>query len=288
MTGFGRASGEYNSKKLTLEIKSLNGKTTDLRLKVPAYYKEKEIVLRNIILQNAYRGKIEASLFIESDSGQDEFGLNKNLFKAYYNELSNLKDELNVTGDHDMIQGILRIQNVIKPLELDLDEDEWNVVEQLAHDAVNGLNTYRIREAQAMEQDLRTNVNGILDKLNEVPEHEESRITNLKERIRKNLDEFLGAQNVDQNRFEQEVLFYLEKMDINEEKVRLAQHCKFFLEVMANSDPQKGKKLGFISQEIGREINTMGAKAQHSQIQQIVVGMKDELEKIKEQLANIV
>ncbi len=287
MTGFGHASGSFDNKKLTLEIKSLNGKTSDLRLKLPTYYKEKEIELRNLILKNAHRGKLEATLSIDSESGHDEFGLNKPLFKKYYRELKEMQSELG-SNQGDLVQGILRIQNVVKPIDTELAEEEWNVVMQLATDAVNKLNTFRIREAQAMEMDLRNNILSISEKLDAVEPFEKQRIENLKARMKRHLDEFVGAQNVDLNRFEQEVLYYMEKLDINEEKVRLSQHCKFFIEVIGNADALKGKKLGFIAQEMGREINTLGAKAQDSNIQQFVVGMKDELEKIKEQLANIV
>lgn len=287
MTGFGQATGAYKNKKITIELRSLNGKTSDLRMKIPANYKEKEIELRSTILKNAFRGKIEGTITIESDEGDDEFGLNKPLFKKYYAELKDLQSELNF-NQGDMLSSILRIQNVIKPLNSTLDDEEATVLLEIASEAVKALNDFRLEEAKAMNQDLSNQINSIEEKLQSVVPFEEGRIKNLRERMTKNLEEFMGSQKVDQNRFEQEVLFYLEKLDINEEKVRLSQHCKFFKEVLKNEQPMKGKKLGFIAQEMGREINTLGAKAQESNIQQFVVGMKDELEKIKEQVANIV
>ena len=287
MTGFGQATGSYKNKKITIELRSLNGKTSDLRIKIPANYKEKEIQLRSTILKNAFRGKLEGTISIESEEGDDEFGLNKPLFKKYYAELKSLQSELDLDNG-DFLSSILRIQNVIKPMNSTLDEEEGEMIISLAGEAVKALNKFRLEEARAMNTDLNNQINSIEDRLKSIVPFEQERIKNIRDRMNKNLEEFMGSQKVDQNRFEQEVLFYLEKLDINEEKVRLSQHCKFFNEVLTSEEPMKGKKLGFIAQEMGREINTLGAKAQQSNIQQLVVGMKDELEKIKEQVANIV
>ncbi len=287
MTGFGQATGNYKNKKITIELRSLNGKTSDLRMKIPPNYKEKEIQLRNTILKKAYRGKIEGTITIDSEEGDDEFGLNKPLFKKYYAELKDLQSELQFE-EGDFLTAILRIQNVIKPFNSTLDEEEGEMIIALAEEAVKALNIFREKEAVAMNNDLNYQISSIETKLNDVVPFEEGRIKNVRERMIKNLEEFKGSQKVDQNRFEQEIIFYLEKLDINEEKVRLSQHCKFFKEVLHTQEPMKGKKLGFIAQEMGREINTLGAKAQESNIQQLVVGMKDELEKIKEQVANII
>jgi len=287
MTGFGQATGSYKNKKITIELRSLNGKTSDLRIKIPANYKEKEIQLRSTILKNALRGKLEGTISIDSEEGDDEFGLNIPLFKKYYAELKSLQSELDLDNG-DFLSSILRIQNVIKPMNSTLDEEEGEMIISLAAEAVKALNKFRVEEARAMNIDLNNQINSIEDRLINIVPFEEERIKNIRDRMNKNLEEFMGSQKVDQNRFEQEVLFYLEKLDINEEKVRLSQHCKFFNEVLSSEEPMKGKKLGFIAQEMGREINTLGAKAQQSNIQQLVVGMKDELEKIKEQVANIV
>lgn len=287
MTGYGQASNQFKDKKIHVEIKSLNGKTSDIRCKVPGSYKEKEIQLRKNLLEKAYRGKFDFTLTIESDSGDDEYGLNKSLFKKYYNELYELKQELNIEGG-DIIQSILRIPNVVGAINEEVDEDEWNVVMETTDDAIKALNNFRAEEGKAAEKDMKEAARNISDLLEKVEPFESGRIETLKERFRKNLEGFQTDEKVDRNRFEQEIIYYLEKLDINEEKVRLAQHCKYFNEVLESGNPAIGKKLGFIAQEMGREINTLGAKANEKNIQQMVVSMKDALEKIKEQVANIV
>jgi len=287
MTGYGQASNQFKDKTIRVEIKSLNGKTSDIRCKVPGSYKEKEIQLRKNLMDKAFRGKFDFTLTIESDKGDDEYGLNKALFKKYYRELTELKEELDIdTGD--IIQSILRIPNVVGAINEEVDEEEWQVVMQTTDAAISALNSFRAEEGKAAEMDLKEAARSILDLLKRVEPFENQRIEILKERFRKNLEEFQTDEQVDRNRFEQEIIYYLEKLDINEEKVRLAQHCKYFSEVLNSGNPAIGKKLGFIAQEMGREINTLGAKANDKNIQQMVVSMKDALEKIKEQVANIV
>lgn len=286
MTGYGRASKSYKDKNITIEIKSLNGKSSDLRMKVPSNFKEYEIELRRIIMNGAIRGKVDASVSIESLAGDEEYGLNTVLFKKYFEELSTL--DIPNKENTDYIQAILRIPNVIKSIDTQLEEGEWILIQELAKEAVVNLTTYRATEGKVTHEDLTERVHSIQENLAGIEKHETGRIDRLKARLKAKLEEFISNEKVDPNRYEQELIYYMEKLDINEEKVRLSQHCKYFLEELNNNDSIKGKKLGFISQEMGREINTLGSKAQDSDIQQYVVAMKDELEKIKEQLLNIV
>lgn len=287
MTGYGRATTAFGPKTITIEVRSLNSKFTDIRFKMPSNYKEKEAILRKIISERAERGKLDVSLEVKSLQGDDEFGLNVPLFKRYHRVLANLVDELQIPNG-DLLQAILRIPNVVVAAEDSIDETEWEVVEQTLHQALDNFDHFRKAEGEAMEEDLRMRVKNIQEPLKMVNPFEEGRITRLRNRLRQNLEQFLGKENIDENRFEQEVLFYLEKIDITEEKVRLEQHCTFFLEQLDLETTLKGRKLSFISQEMGREINTLGAKAYSSDIQRLVVQMKDELEKIKEQVANSV
>jgi uncharacterized protein (TIGR00255 family) len=288
MTGYGKSSVDFKNKTILVDIKSLNGKTSDIRVKAPSNFRHKEIDIRNLVSEGAYRGKLEVTVEVSSDDGDGEYTLNIPLFKKYYAELNGLKNELNAVDSTNLFASIVRIPNVVSTHEADIDEEEWNSVLKAIKGAINELNNFRKVEGKAMEKDLTFNINSIGEWLEEVEPYEKERITRLKLRLQKNLDDYLGNEKVDQNRFEQEVLFYLEKLDINEEKVRLSQHLKYFLSVMKSDEIIVGKKLSFISQEIGREINTLGAKAQNSSIQQIVVQMKDALEQIKEQLANVV
>ena len=287
MTGFGQAQEVVGNQKFSLELKSLNGKATDIRLKVPAYYKDKEMIVRSTLLKGAMRGKIDANLSIVSDSGDDEFGINATLYKKYFNELIEIHQSLDApTGE--LATAILRIPNVVSSRDEEISEDEWKVVQSIMTRAVESLNAFRAEEGKAMYKDLMESRNIIAEGLPKIEPFEGERIERLKERLTRNLNELKQGDSIDQNRYEQEMIYYLEKLDINEEKVRLAQHCVYFKEVMDNDNLQKGKKLQFIAQEMGREINTLGAKAQHSEIQQVVVSMKEALEKIKEQVLNIV
>ena len=288
MTGYGKASKEYNGKTILADIKSLNGKTSDIRIKTPNSYRDKEIAIRGIVTEYAHRGKMELSLEVSSDGGDEEYGLNVPLFKKYYSELKELNSILDANEENTLFSAILRIPNVVSNLQRDIDEGEWSAVTETIREAIKELNEFRKVEGDALEVDLRANVSSIMKGLEATAAYEADRVEKIRLRLKKNLDDFLGNENVDQNRFEQEVLFYLEKLDVNEEKVRLSQHCKYFIDVLDSNEIMIGKKLSFISQEIGREINTLGSKAQHSDIQQHVVGMKDALEQIKEQLANVI
>jgi len=287
MTGYGRATTAFDHKTITIEVRSLNSKFTDIRFKMPSNYKEKEAILRKIISERAERGKLDVSLEVKSLQGDDEFGLNVPLFKRYHRALAELVDELKIPNG-DLLQAILRIPNVVAAAEDSIDEKEWEAVEQTLHQAMDNFNDFRRAEGEAMEEDLRMRIRNIQEPLKMINPFEKGRITRLRNRLKQNLEQFLGKENIDENRFEQEVLFYLEKIDITEEKVRLEQHCTFFIEQLDLKTTLKGRKLSFISQEMGREINTLGAKAYSSDIQRLVVQMKDELEKIKEQVANSV
>ena len=287
MTGFGRASGEFNGKQIQIELKSLNGKATDVRVRIPNNFKEKEILLRNLVLERLHRGKIDLNISNPAGSGHEEFALNKELFAKYYKEIEALKRDLKFENE-DALQSILRIPNVMTPVDEEMSEEEWSFVKEVLDKAISNFLSFSQTEGDAMYKDLSLRINNIISLLNSVNPQEGERIEKIKERIRKNLNLHFSSENVDQNRFEQELIYYIEKLDITEEKVRLEQHCNYFLEILNDSGVVKGKKLGFISQEMGREINTLGAKSQDSTLQQIVVNMKDELEKIKEQLANVV
>jgi uncharacterized protein (TIGR00255 family) len=288
MTGYGRSGIQSDNKSFQLEIRALNSKVSDLRLKIPNHYKEKENELRKIISEKTERGKIEFSLEISSTSVGDQTFLNTDLFKKYYASLLSIADELKInTANTDIIQTILKMPNVVVGEFETVDQKEWELVQSLLNECLENLAFYRKNEGAVMEEDLRLKLNSILQLLSEIKPFEESRILKIKHKIAQHLEEITSLEQIDKNRFEQEIIYYLEKLDINEEKLRLEQNCLHFLEVLSTIELQKGRKLNFISQEIGREINTLGAKANSSEIQKLVVNMKDELEKIKELLANV-
>ena len=287
MTGFGRGTCSLEDKTITIEVRSLNSKFTDIRFKIPNLYREKEPELRRIISKSAQRGKLDVTIDVKSLTGDDDFGLNVPLFKKYYQELSKIQGELNMPQG-DFISGILRIPNVVGVPEQKITEEEWGAVQKAIANALDQFNQFRISEGAALESDLRERITNIRTALQKIDPYEKGRVDRLRTRLRQNLEEFLGKENIDENRFEQEIIFYLEKIDINEEKVRLEQHCIYFLEQLGLDNTLKGRKLSFIGQEMGREINTLGAKAYSSDIQKLVVLMKDELEKVKEQVANAV
>jgi uncharacterized protein (TIGR00255 family) len=287
MTGYGRVAHSYSDKTISIELRSLNSKYTDIRAKIPQNYKEKEPELRKMVTDRVHRGKIEVVIDVQSAQGDNEYGLNTALFRKYYRELKQLSDELGIEGS-DIMQSILRIPNVVTAAADSIDEQEWKEVLKALNMAMDKFEQFRKTEGAAMEQDMTARVQTIQELLSQLDPFEQERVDLLRQRMYKNLEEYMGKDKVDENRFEQEILFYLEKIDITEEKVRLEQHCKYYQEELQKKTPLKGRKLSFISQEMGREINTMGAKAYSSNIQRIVVSMKDELEKIKEQVANSV
>ena len=285
MTGYGRVSRNYRDKTIIVEIRSLNSKFTDLRLKAPQHYKEKEPDIRKILTERLERGKIDFALEINSSTGEDGFALNIPLFKRYVTELRQLSAELKVeTGD--LLQAVLRLPNVVATANDEIEEQEWENVFSAIKEAIGQFEQFRASEGKVLQEELRSRIVLIQENLEKVGPLEGERVVRMRQRLHQNLEESLGKEKIDENRFEQEIIHYLEKLDITEEKVRLAQHCKYFIEELSQPGTQKGRKLSFISQEIGREINTLGAKAYSSEIQRLVVVMKDELEKIKEQVAN--
>lgn len=286
MTGYGLGVSDWKGMKVRVEIKSLNARTSEVRCKLPLSLRDKELEVRQWVLNELHRGKIDINIIYDESENASTSLINKSLFKRYYKELSGLKDELGIR-EGDLIQSIMRIPAVLSTGENLSDEEEWVCVKSVLHDAVLAIQKYRIDEGRVLSGELQSGVRKISDLLISVTPLESERIVRMKDRLRKLFDEYLSGQLTDQNRFEQELIYYIEKLDISEEKVRLAQHCQYFLDELGLPEPEKGRKLGFIAQEMGREINTMGAKAQDSDIQFLVVAMKDELEKIKEQLANI-
>lgn len=287
MTGYGRESVSFKDKTITVEIRSLNSKFTDMRLKMPQNFKEKETELRRVVMERVERGKIDVSIEVKSHHGDEDFSLNTALFKKYYHELTKLAEELKIPQG-DMMLAILRLPNVVATDAEEIEEEEWEAVLNAMNAAMGNFEKFRTAEGRVMEEDMRTRVKIIRNYLEQLDPFETDRVTRLRTRMHQNLEEYLGKEKIDENRFEQEILFYLEKIDITEEKVRLGQHCIYYMEELEKNYTQKGRKLSFISQEMGREINTLGAKAYSSEIQKLVVGMKDELEKIKEQIANTV
>lgn len=286
MTGYGRAHSSFGDKTLTAEVRTLNAKITDVKLRLPGDYREKEIELRKMITEHAERGKIDVLLEVQNADGAANVSLNESLFRGYHRALSKLTNELNIP-DGDMLTALLRIPNVVNAPAGEMDENEWKMMCKTIMQALEYLKTFRQQEGKVLEADLRQRLQTILSLLAQVTPFEQERFVRMRDRIRNNMEEGIGKENLDSNRFEQEILFYLEKMDMSEEKMRLEQHCKYFLEQMDAQHDSLGRTLNFISQEIGREINTLGAKAYDADIQRIVVQMKDELEKIKEQIANV-
>ncbi|MGB1216845.1 MAG: YicC/YloC family endoribonuclease [Saprospiraceae bacterium] len=286
MTGFGRASRPFGDSHISVEIRSLNSKSTDIKMRLPQRYRSQEMELRKQIKKSAERGKVDMVIELTTESGGELYSINEKLFATYYKQLAKLQGELGIPQG-DFLSAIMRIQGVVDVPKGGLSEEEQNALGEAVTEALEQLQSFRLSEGNAMKEDLEARVAGIEQAMEDITPFEEGRIVNVKQRIQQQLDKFIAKDKVDENRFEQEVIYYLEKMDINEERVRLKQHCKYFIEQMSKGGKQKGRKLAFIGQEMGREINTLGSKAHSSDIQKLVVKMKDELEKIKEQSANI-
>lgn len=286
MTGFGKAEFEVNNKKITIEIKSLNSKQIDINTRTPALYREKDIIIRKALSEKLVRGKVDFNIYVENLGDESNSKINEPILKGYYEHLSKISNELNLKVDNSTLRAAMRLPDVVKTEYETLDETEWDTIYSNILKALDDINGFREQEGKALEIDILGNVNSINQLLTEIEPFEQQRIDNLKSKLTDNLDKLKLNGNVDENRFEQELIFYLEKLDINEEKVRLANHCEFFNQT-AKQPNSAGKKLGFISQEIGREINTIGSKANETNIQRIVVQMKDHLERVKEQLLNV-
>ena len=285
MTGFGKVTAELPSKKVTVEIKALNSKQLDLSTRIPSIYKDKEMELRSLLLQSLERGKVEFNIFIEYIGKDTPTQINLAAVENYYNQIKEIAEKLNISVPNDWFQTLLRMPDAIKSETVEPDESEWGVVLETVKDAIKHLCDFRIQEGAMLQKLFEQKIANIATLLKEVEKYEGERIEKIKARIMDNLQK-IAEKDYDKNRFEQEMIYYIEKLDITEEKVRLQNHCNYFREV-ARSEEGVGRKLGFIAQELGREINTLGSKANEATIQKKVVEMKDELEKIKEQVLNI-
>ncbi len=288
MTGYGRGSADYNDMKVLSEIRSLNSKVTDLRIKLPVSLGEKEIDLRNLVLQRTQRGKIEMTISFEGDLTLDDLDYDKALIRKHFNQLNEIAASLGV-GPDQILHEVLKLPNILRSgSNTEIDNTLWDKILEAVNESIDRLIEFRTHEGQSQYNDLLQSATAIHDMCNSIEAYDVERLAYVRTRMKQKLDEYLNGDQIDSNRFEQELIYFLDRLDINEEKVRLQQHCKFFLETLSGDMEMKSKQLNFISQELGREINTLGAKAQWSPLQHLVVGMKNELEKIKEQLANIV
>ncbi len=283
LTGFGKAVLQLPTKKITVEVKSLNSKQLDLNMRMPSFYREKELVLRTELAKHIKRGKVDFSLYAEVTGDERTYTINKSLVKGYIDQLKSIDAE-NGLNSQDILSTAVKMPDVVSPERVELDEEEWKQILTCIFEAVEKFNVFRTDEGAELEKDFVLRVNNIQEGLTSVETFESERVASVRERLEKNLAE-LGDQ-VDKSRLEQELIYYLEKMDITEEKVRLTSHCNYFKQEL-NGTESNGKKLGFIVQEMGREINTIGSKSYHAGMQKVVVMMKDELEKIKEQILNV-
>ena len=290
MTGYGKAEVILEAGKMTVEVRSLNGKTADISLKTSMLPKDKEMTVRQKIATALTRGNIDFFMTFEPNAADSAKKINMDLAMEYYHQISSLADKIGtsdivVNDPNDLLALILRMPEVMDAKKQDvITEDNWPMVEACIDQALANINAFRAQEGEVLYKDVTDNVNKILEYSKQIETYEAERVQAIRERI---LSRFADLQlEPDQSRLEQEMIFYIEKLDLNEERVRLRQHCRYFLETLDN-EPNPGKKLGFIAQEMGREINTTGSKANHTEIQKLVVKMKDELEKIKEQSLNI-
>lgn len=286
MTGFGRAEGVVNGRQIVVEIKSLNGKQFEIGIKLPPILRSYELDIRNLLNTKLFRGSIDFNIAIRQDGASKPMVINTDLAIYYYKGMKQISDKLNLPEDN-VLSTIMRMPEVVVPESDVLPEDEFKGVFKVIEEATNLLMDHRKNEGDSLEKDLSlriTNIEALLDRILPL---EALRTDRIRTRLNNSLRDVVGAENIDPNRFEQELIFYMERMDFSEEKTRLKQHCTYFHNIINKEDISKGKKLGFILQEVGREINTLGAKANNADIQQIVIGMKDELEKAKEQVLNV-
>ena len=286
MTGFGISSQDLGNVKYTVELKSLNSKFLELSIKLPRTFADKEFELRNECSRLIDRGKVNLSFTAEQNEVKTAAAsIDVALLKQYLQQLKEVSSQVNEPTSN-LLQLALGLPDVVKYTEEKASEDEWKTVKQVFNKAVEAFQQFRLDEGNMLENDLKLRISNIFENLSKVEIEEPARIVTIKERLNNFLSEAVGRENIDQNRFEQELIYYIDKLDITEEKIRLKTHCDYFLETLKSADAN-GKKLGFIAQEIGREVNTLGSKANNAIIQKLVVGMKEELEKIKEQLLNV-
>lgn len=286
MTGFGNSKGHFQGKEIVIEIRCVNSKVNDFRLKIPNSYRQKELDLRKILNDKVIRGKMDLTITVDNTGGEEEFSLNRKLFMAFYDQIKSLSGDIDLSSS-DILNAILKFPNVIVSQDTLISVEEYNYTVDLMEEAIEKLNDFRSIEGTIIANDMALRIESIQDHLKKIEIDDPNRTVLLKEKLLKSLNANFDGENIDRNRFEQELLYYLERLDITEEKVRLKQHCDYFLDELRKEGIIKSRKLNFISQEIGREINTLGSKAQYSPIQKLVVSMKDDLEKIKEQMANV-
>ena len=286
MTGYGKAIATYGTKKICAELKSLNSKAMDLSTRIAPLYREKEMEIRTLISQSLERGKVDFSLWIEEDSTTQATPINKGLVESYYTQIKSISEATGIPEPEDWFTTLLRMPDVLTRTEIkELSDEEWSVARGAVTEAIEKLLDFRRQEGAALEKKFNEKLDNITSLLASIAPYEQERTEKIRDRILESLQKNLGIE-YDNNRFEQELIFYIEKLDINEEKQRLTNHLKYFRETMQEGHGQ-GKKLGFIAQEMGREINTTGSKSNHAEMQNIVVKMKDELEQIKEQVLNV-
>ncbi len=285
MTGYGKAVCQYKDKNFNIEIRSVNSKQLDVSLRCPGIYKEKELEIRNELTRSVERGKVDVIINVEQTEAGKVLQINKGIVKDYFIQIKAIADELNLPVNEYILATALRMPETMKMDWQQLDPAEWKVISKGISDAIAEFTAFRVQEGKALEKDILERIDLIEKNLEELEAFESTRVSRIRERIARNLNDFIPNAALDNNRFEQEIIFFLEKLDVTEEKVRLRNHCHYFKQTF--KEESSGRKLGFISQEIGREINTIGSKANDSDIQRHVVMMKDELEKVKEQLLNI-
>jgi len=284
MTGYGKADTEFQNKKITVEIKSLNSKQFDINLRIPSIYKDKEFDIRNKLLQSIERGKVDFTILIDFNDRLQTGKINSNAVEGYYEEIKAIAQLLKINEPADWFSVLLRFPDIVKMEVAELNEEEWKAVAQTIDKALDAFTQFRVQEGKMLEQVFVEKTNNIISLSGEIENYESDRIEKIKIRMQESLRKL--EIEYDDNRFEQEMIYYIERLDISEEKARLSNHLNYFSETMIKEKSQ-GKKLGFIVQEIGREINTLGSKSNHAAMQQIVVRMKDELEQIKEQILNV-
>ncbi|MBO5251789.1 MAG: YicC family protein [Bacteroidaceae bacterium] len=286
MTGYGKATVTFGGKKIHVEIKSLNSKAMDLSVRIAPLYREKEMEIRNQITKVLERGKVDFSLWIEKEASESATPINAALMNNYYEQFKNIAQTTDIPMPTDLFATLLRMPDVLTKVDVqELEDEEWNVVQGAVEEAIQHLVDFRKQEGVALAKKFTEKIDNIEALLKDIEPYETERVTKIREKITAALEKTISV-DYDKNRLEQELIYYIEKLDINEEKQRLSNHLNYFRETMANGHGQ-GKKLGFIAQEMGREINTTGSKSNHAEMQNIVVRMKDELEQIKEQVLNV-
>ncbi len=287
MTGFGKTTVEFRNKKIIIEIKSLNSKQLDLNLRIPNLYKEKEMEIRGLVKERLDRGKVDMVIYFDNAESDKDVVINRSVVVQYFNQMLEISEQLGVDTDKNaLLQTVMRFPDTLQVKAEELDEEEWNALYAGVEKALEEINSFRVQEGAALIKDITHRIALIQELSAQVPAFEKRRVEVIRQKIQEKINEWTDVKNIDENRLEQEIIYYLEKLDITEEKVRLANHCKYFLETVEKEEAP-GRKIGFIAQEIGREINTMGSKANDHDIQKLVVKMKDELEKIKEQSLNV-